>query len=471
MDNNLFGVVGENFFKPLTSQFKAIYFDCLNIIYESYRSELSYGAEREILVSKLTDYFDRSGISEIQFEDDTETIKDSRAKATMFLRKLKEFGWIEYEIANDQTQRLIMPNHAVTLIQTLNSIARKDEIEYQSEISAIYSLLTNEELLNRPYPQIIKPVYERTLSLFTGLKKLNTSIKQYIEEITADKTSEEIIHDFFEYHEEIGSKAYHRIKTSDNIARFRNTIIGRLKDIRSDPTIFERVVVGYQNVENETDNDTASEQVGYIIADIIEHFHSYDEIIKEIDKKHSKYIRNAVERAKFLLLNSNNIEGKISTILQAMSEAFHRDEQNNLAEDAGDDICSLFNIFPQGFLSNESLKAVAISRKMADIDEIYKPIELSPEERELKRIAALEKNKNRFSKKNITVFVNDLLKNRESILASEIDIVTRRDMIRVIFINLYGRNARSDYIVIPSESFISSNGFRFRDFKIARRIK
>ena len=193
MDNNLFGIVGENFFKPLTSQFKVIYYDCLNIIYESYRSELSYGAEREVLVSKLTDYFDRSGISDIQFEDDTETLKDSRAKATMFLRKLKEFGWIEYEIANDQTQRLIMPNHAVTLIQTLNSIARRDEIEYQSEISAIYSLLTNKELLNRPYPQIIKPVYERTISLFTGLKKLNTSIKQYIEEVTADKTSEEPI--------------------------------------------------------------------------------------------------------------------------------------------------------------------------------------------------------------------------------------------------------------------------------------
>ncbi len=106
---------------------------------------------------------------DIQFEDYNETLKGSRKKAQIFLRKLKQFGWIEYETANDQTQKVIMPNYAVTMLQTLNSISRRDEMEYQSEISAIYSLLTNEEILNRPYPQVIKPVYERTLSLFTGL--------------------------------------------------------------------------------------------------------------------------------------------------------------------------------------------------------------------------------------------------------------------------------------------------------------
>ena len=91
----LFNIVGENFFKPLTSQLKTIYCDCLDIIYQSYRTELSYGAEREILVAKLTDYFDNSTVSDIQFDEDTETLKDSRTKAHMFLRKLREFGWLD----------------------------------------------------------------------------------------------------------------------------------------------------------------------------------------------------------------------------------------------------------------------------------------------------------------------------------------------------------------------------------------
>ena len=127
---NIFDVVGENFFKPLTSQFKTIYLDCLTIIYDSYRSELSYGIDREILVSKLSDYFERSNISDIEFEDESEILKDSRSKATTFLRKLKDFGWVEYEISNNQMAKIIMPDYAVTVVKTFLDISNPKEMEY-----------------------------------------------------------------------------------------------------------------------------------------------------------------------------------------------------------------------------------------------------------------------------------------------------------------------------------------------------
>lgn len=467
----LFDVVGESFFRPLASQFKSIYVDCLNIIYNSYRTELSYGADRDVMVAKLADYFENLGVSEIQFEDEEETLRDSKTKASTFLRKLKEYGWVEYDIGNDQKIRIIMPNHAITFIQTINSVTNNEETEYQSEISAIYSLLTNEELLLRPYVQVIKPVYDHTLSLFTGLKKLNTSIRKYIEELTADKTSEEILEAFFNYHDEIGSKAYYRIKTSDNVSRFRNVIVSRLQDILGDKERFELVVQGYLNVENKNDIDDAREDVHQMIADIINHFRSYDDIVEEIDKKNTKYIRNAVERARFLLLNSNNAEGKISKILQMMANEFNQDEETRLTEDASDDICALFNMFPQGFLSGESLKTIAISKKITDVDEIFNGFEMSEEERELRRMAIYEKNKNRFSKKNVTEFVNKLLESKPTVSASEIEVNSRRDMIRVIFISLYGHADKSEYIIIPKEEMIEKEGFRFRDFEIKRRVR
>ncbi|MBO7253923.1 MAG: hypothetical protein J6V36_01315 [Clostridia bacterium] len=468
---NIFDVVGENFFKPLTSQFKTIYLDCLTIIYESYRSELSYGIEREIVVSKLSDYFERSNISDIEFEDELEILKDSRSKATTFLRKLKDFGWIEYEISNNQTAKVNMKDCAVTLVKTFLEISNPREMEYQSEIAMIYSTLTNEELFDRPYPHVLKPVFERTRALFDGLKKLNTNIKKYIEEITADKTSEEIIRDFFTYHEEIGSKAYHRIKTEENISRFRNTIIGRLRDILNNSDIFERTVKGYQNIENENDYYTAEDEVKNQISAIIDGFRSYDDIVSEIDKKHSKYLKNAVERAKFLLLNTNTTEGKISTILQYMAEQYNREEQNNLNEDASNDICMVFNIFSHGFLSDESLKTVAISRKITDVDDVFEPINVTEEERKMRRIAISEKNKNRFSQKNIEQYVDSMLSSRDMIMASEIPMETKRDLIRVIFISLYGHSSKTDYIVKPRDEIISLKGFRFQNFEIKRGHK
>lgn len=468
---DIFSIVGEEFFKPLTSQFKTIYFDCLTLIYESYRSELSYGIDRELLVSKLSDYFERSSISDIEFDDGTELLKDSRAKATMFLRKLKDYGWVEYEIVNNQTAKIMMPEYAVTVIQILLTISNPKEMEYQSELSLIYSTLTNEELLNRPYPQILRPVFERTHALFDGLKKLNTGIKKYIENITADKTSEEIIRDFFTYHEEIGSKAYHRIKTEDNISRFRNVIISRLRDMLNDSAVFERAVKGYQNIENENDHTTAEEEVKRQITAIIDWFRCYDEIVAEIDKKHSKYLRNAVERARFLLLNTNNTEGKISTILQYLSDTFNREEQTNLAEDASDDICRIFNIFTHGFLSEESFKAIPISRKITDVEDVFEPLELSAEEREKHKIAISEKNKNRFSKKNIEQYVKVLLSEKVTILASSLPVETKRDMIRIIFIALYGHSATAVYTIRPMDRVICLHGFRFCDFEIRKRVK
>lgn len=467
----LFDIIGEDFFKPFTSLYKNIYVDCLNIIYDSYRTELSYGADRDVLVAKLTNYFESMGTGDIQFEDETESLKDSKSKASTFLRKLKDYGWIEYDIGNDQKIRVIMPNHSVTLIQTIIRITNKKEMEYQSEISAIYSLLTNEELLLIPYGQVVKPVYDHTLSLFTELKKLNTSIRKYIEEITSDKSAEEILENFFTYHEEIGSKAYHRIKTNDNVFRFRNTILRRLQDMLENNDRFDLIVQGFMNIEGANDSEEASDIVHGMIAETIDRFRSYDEIVDEIDRKNAKYIRNAVERAKFLLLNSNNAEGKISKILQYMADQFNKDEENNLTEEVSADICRIFNIFPQGFLSGESLKTIPISKKITEVNELTDGFILTDEERVLRKLAIMEKNKNRFSKKNISAFVDEMLKEKQVVKASEIEVLSRRDMIRIIFIYLYGKENKTDYMISGGGDPIEKNGFRFRDFEIMRRIR
>ena len=231
---SLFEIVGSEYFKALTGKYQNVFIDCLEIIYDSYRTELSYGVDREVLVAKMSDYFEQNSLDDIQFEGDQDVFRDSRSKANEFLRKLKNYGWIEYEFDNYGQAKIVMPSHSIIIIKALNEVANKNEMEYQSEISAIYSLLTNEKLYDRPYAQVIKPVYDRTLALFTELKKLNTGIRKYIEELTDGQTPEELMEHFFSYNENIGSRSYHRMKTNDNVSRFRNTIESRLRDILND---------------------------------------------------------------------------------------------------------------------------------------------------------------------------------------------------------------------------------------------
>ena len=468
---NIFSITGNDFFKAFTGKYQTVFADCLEIIYNSYRTELSYGIEKELLLIQLTDYFEKNSISEIKFDDDTEIFRDSRAKASEFLRKLKLYGWIEYEYGSDQKARIIMPNHSVIMMQALNEIAKGREMEYQSEVSAIYSLLTNEILYDRPYPQVIKPVYDRTLSLFTGLKKLNTSIRKYIDELTDGQPLEELMEHFFEYNEKIGSKAYYRMQTSDNVSRFRNTIESRLRNILGNPDIMERAVLGYQNIEDENDKQEADDKLREMITNIIDSFHSYDELEQEIRRKHTKYLKSAVNRAKLALLSSNDIEGKLSTVLRYLANVLENEPEFGLYDDIPEDVCRIFNMFPQSFISGESLHTVPVSRKMGDVEEIFTPQAISEEETVQRRKALKKKTEQRFSRKNITAYVMDLLKDRQSIQASELEIHTRRDMIRLIFISMYGKSKRSEFVVIPQETMIQKNGFTFKDFELKRRAK
>lgn len=82
-----------------------------------------------------------------------------------------------------------------------------------------------------------------------------------------------------------------------------------------------------------------------------------------------------------------------------------------------------------------------------------------------------KKNEHRFSKSKITEYVMLLLKDRSEIDAAEISINSKRDMIRLIFICIYGRDKRSSFIIIPKDNRISSKGFTFKDFTIKKRVK
>lgn len=468
---NLFNIISDDYFKALTGRYKQIFADCLEIIYNSYRTELSYGIDKESLVMQITDYFDNNIDTSIQLEDEDEVLNDSRAKALAFLRKLRGYGWIESEFGSNGREKIVMPDHSVTMMQAMISVSEVKEMEYQSEVSAIFSMLTNEALNDRPYPQIIKPVYDRTLALFTELKKLNTSIRKYIDGLTSGLSSEEIMQHFFSYNDNIGSKAYHRMKTNDNISKFRNTIINRLKEMLNDERILELIVLGYQNVENCNDKNDAYDCVIGRINDIIGHFNSYDEIEKEIDDKHYKYVRSAVSRAKLAFLNTNNIEGKITTVIRCLSSLMDKENSSSMYEDIPAEYCNIFNIFPQNFLSGESLYTAPISRKIGEVEEIFNISSIDETELEKRKQDLREKRKNCFSRKNINTYVNTLLYKRDLVKGSEIDVHSRRDMVRLVFICLYGRDKKSDFIIIPKENVISKEGFTFKDFEIKRRVK
>jgi len=462
---NLFQVLPTDFFKPLTSKYKMEYADCILLIFNSFKSEISYGVSREIVVKVLEGYFEADD-NEMTFDEQT-FIRDAREKANAIIASLKACGWIEYEQEKNHQLNVVLYEYTIPIIESMNRILREEEAEYQGIISQIHASLQNKDLYSKPYELIIKGVKENTERLLSELKKLNVSIKRHMDKQTNEMSASEIIDHFFEYHKNIGSKAYLRMKTSDNISYFRSSIIEKIDEILESAGIMERAVAGYMEVEQEPDPDKAYDTIVMNLLDVKSMFYRLDEIIEEIDLKHARYMKNAVMRARFKLATGNNMEGKLSRILDLLAEEMNEDSTMN--EEASTELTEICGIYFQSYISPESLRTIPVSKKNSLVDDMSGNVAMSKEERLLYKEALRMKNRTRFSRKNINEYVVSLLEGKEKMSVEEIPIETKRDLIRIIYISIYAGNRANNYEIKRTGKRVKRMGYEFPLFEIIKR--
>lgn len=455
----LFDILPVDFFKPLTSKYRQAYADCIMQLFNAFKPEISYGVGREIVVKELADYFEADD-AEMSFDNET-FVSDAREKANGVISMLKRCGWIEYEQETNHQINVVLCEYAIPVIESMNRVIREEEAEYQGIISQIHASLQNEELYSKPYELIIKGVLENTERLLSELKKLNASIKRHMDRQTNDMGADEILNHFFEYHQNIGSKAYLRMKTSENISYFRTAIIERIEWMMESPEIMERAVAGYMEVEETADMDQAYDHVISMLIDIKSSFYRLDDIIEEIDRKHARYMRSAVMRARFLLATGNNLEGKLSKILDVYVRQLNEGNQSDME--------TLFSMYPQSFISPESLQTIPVTKKLGKISNFSDDAGMSEEERQLYKEALRMKNRSRFSRKNINEYVVKLLDGRDALPVTEVPVTSRRDLIRIIYISIYAGNHSNNYTIKRSGRQVEMHGYSLPYFDILKK--
>ena len=456
----LFHILPADFFKPLTSKYRQEYADCILRLFNAFKPEISYGVNREIVVKELADYFEADDV-EMSFDGET-FVSDAREKANGVIAMLKKCGWIEYEQETNHQINVVLREYAIPMIEGMNRVIREEEAEYQGIISQIHASLQNEELYGKPYELIIRGVQENTERLLSELKKLNASIKRHMDAQTNDMDAAEILNHFFDYHKNIGSKAYLRMKTSENISYFRTAIIERIQWIMESADIMDRAVAGYMEVEETEDADLAYDQVIAMLMDIKSSFYRLDDIIEEIDRKHARYMRGAVMRARFLLATGSNLEGKLSRILDLYVKRI------NGAERAEEDYRELFSLYPQNYLSPESLQTIPVTKKLGTINGFSQGPGMSEEERLLYKEALRARNRSRFSRKNINDYVAGLLGERDLLPVTEVPVECARDLIRIIYISIYAGNRSNNYTIQRSGERVEIKGYSLPYFDIVK---
>lgn len=458
----MFRVLPANFFVPLSSQNKTVYWDCICKLFSVMEHQLSFGVERDVLVDELEYYFDQSAAADLAEEEFAGT--DSRGKANGVLRRLEYYGWLEVETDKSYVQRVNFKEYAVRLMKTLLEIEEGRQMEYQGYIYTIYSLVRG----NMDHPGVVLlQILENTDALITGLKNLNSSIKHYIDELTRHSTVAEIMNALFnDYITNIVDKAYHRLLTSDNVSKFRPEIMERLESRSRNRSYVEKAAAELAELQ-ETDTDTARENVYRYLHEILEAFRNMDEILDEINQKNTQYQKAAINRAKFLLSGNEDVRGQLKEILMGIHERMNREQLDLGGIYELEFLDGLVRIYSSGMLDESSLYTPVEGRKeFAPREMVSQEPDPALRREKLRRLA--EKMEQILSVEKIGRYVDTCLGDRKEMLATQLPLKDTEDFIRIIYVRLYGQRKNMRYGVQPLEEK-EVNGYRFKDFRIWRK--
>lgn len=458
----MFRVIPENFFVPLSSPNKMVYWECICKLFSVMQHQMSFGVERDILVSELQYYFEQGNAVDVVDEDFSQA--DSRGKANGILRRLESYGWIEIETDKSYVQRVNFKEYSVRVIKTLLEIADGKQIEYQGYIYTIYSLVRS----NTEHPGIVlMQILENTDYLITGLKNLNSNIKHYIDDLTKHSTVVEIMDALFnDYITNIVDKAYHRLLTSDNVSKFRPEIIERLESKSRSAAYIEKAANEIAEMQ-EVKQEEAKETVYRYLHDVIEAFRNMDDILNEINRKNTQYQRAAINRAKFLLSGNEDIRGQLKEILLGLNEIINREQMDLGGIYEVEFLDNLIRIFSSGILDEKSFYSPVEGHK-----EFVSQNIVSGEPDKKLRLEKLQRIKEKLQKTlnpaKIEQYVLDCMNQKDEMQISEFPLENIEDFVKIIYVRLYAQRKNMKY-KIELDGTIEKNGFRFKNFKIRRK--
>lgn len=458
----MFHILPGNFFVPLSSPNRIVYWECICKLFSTMEHQLSFGVERDVLVDELEYYFDQTQAAEME-EDEFQAL-DSRGKANSMLRKLEFYGWIEVETDKSYVQRVNFKEYAVKIMKTLLEIAEGKQIEYQGYIYTIYSLVRS----NTDHPGIVLlQILENTDMLITGLKNLNSNIKHYIDELTKHRTVAEIMDALFnDYITNIVDKAYHRLLTSDNVSKFRPEIIERLESKSRNKTYVAKAAQEIGGIR-EISVEEGQELVYRYLHEIIEAFRNMDDILMEINQKNTQYQRAAINRARFLLSGDEDVRGQLKEILLGLNEAVNEEQMDLGGIYRIEFLNGLIRLYGSSVMDSNSLYSPTEGRKE------FVPQELVAEEPDLllrqeKMRRITEKMQRILSPEKIGKYVDSQLGDNLEMRAAQFPLENVEDFIKIIYIRLYGQRKNMNYTV-ESLKETEAGGYRFKDFVIRRK--
>ncbi len=308
---NPFDVLPANLFNVFSTQgqgdWQRHYMAILLHIYEL--AEFNrFGLTREQVVAEIVDYLNQQDLDTIQTINDASLADGVQSTTThevasWLIRRLDEAGWIEREQQANYTELIILPDYAFTLLEAFRSIQQQKPKEYTGQLYAAHQLITQQGDDFAPALALTQ-AYENIRQALRGLNELNQNIRRYTERVTSDRPVAELLRLQYDDYAQVLGPAYHALKTSDHVSRYRRDIVSQLQQWQLDESWLDKTADELATQGHHTPAQ-AEDEISRYVGFIINQLETLDPLLDEIDRRHTQYLRTSLRQVRYQLISTD----------------------------------------------------------------------------------------------------------------------------------------------------------------------
>jgi hypothetical protein len=482
INGGVFSVLPSNFFSPLATVNRQHYAALLVLYYRLFQ-ENTRGLERELVVREFMNYLTlhRDSLAEEEAEEGAVTeegagevptvpeldfggphppersVEDLRALAGRFLRRLINAGWLGEENLADFTRVINITAWGKPFFESLAWVDEGLKTEYESHVVNVYSSLCGEAVKENGHFMVLK-AREEARALIDSLKVLSQSIKGYYDKLNADTVrsmAASVLHQHYDlYAGEVLDKAYKRLKTSDNVSRYRQKIFQQIVDLLNNDEWLDLSAGKYVRIL-QTSREECRKKLEFMLEEIRDDLKSVDPLEDEIDRRNADYSRSSTEIIKAYIEPDSTIAGKVGNLIKALYND-NEELREHLAH----------RIHRIGFLSPSTL---LLRRQRDEADFAAASSKADVEALAKTEAEFFERMKRRLSLKRINTWLDEQGGKDHALLPGDL-IKDDDSFIHFVYALLYGDSRNNfDYRIEDDSDTVSTAGFTVPDVRFRRK--
>lgn len=467
----LFEVVPESFFRLLSGTNKQLNAEAVQLLYEHAKRE-RFGIRIELmrdLYQELIESWEALG-AQLEWEEESPNTslgqafmeEISRAKANSLIRRLEALGWIELETQDRYEVYIVLPHYTVRMLSLIQELCEGRAIEYQRYAFATYGMLSGEEARERP-AMAVREALSNTIQFDRELFTLYNNMKHHMEQVVSKRSIQEVLdHHFDHYQKNIVENSYHRLKTSDHVARYRHQILDIVQRWQLDGAWMEQAVKDGISGGLYESSEEAESHLRQSLRDIEAIYLSLDDTFYRIDLRHNQYLRSSYDRARYLSQHHQGMDQKLASILEALGDS---------SLPLPDEVLIPLSRLQHIQVINEGSLLPVRKKRLPHQPEEHHVLPIPKELREQLREERLERMRKAVTRKKVDDFVLSRLQDKVSMEIADLAPQNVEEVLLLTYVYLYGQDGGSPYQIERSKDrlILHAGPYRFYNHNIRPR--